>query len=827
MNKKGFTLTELIAIIVVISIIALIAVPAVVNSIKNNNHDSYTGVINNIILASETYAANMGAAIKQVSVETLKQAGYLPVDLKNPIDNTNLNGCVYVVDGDAIYKEESCSTIISNVTGVRLYKDGILNGLDPVLTDGLIPVTIDNNGTVRKASLSDEWYNYAEKKWANAVILKGSDTYQEGDIILDGAIDAYFVWIPKFKYKLFDMGNYTAYAGTSKPENSIAHSIDIVFDPVNTTDSDTSCVTPLTSGASGNCAVGKYMTHPSFITLGVNGYWVGKFEVSGSISDLDVKPNASALKSKTAGEFFTALYNYKRDMDSHMMKNTEWGAVAYLSLSNYGINTEVRINNSSNRTTGCAATVANTTNVGVSQSNHSEGYYSGCENAFQTPIGVLASTTGNVTGIYDMSGGAWEYMASYISGNVGSSGLNPSNYDSKYFDVYNASSSIKNYNYRILGDATGEMGPFYRYADSDGTNRNHSNWFEDYSHFPDASYPLLARGSYYAEGVLASQVSFCRSDGVVGTNRSTRLVLAPKEEIKHEYAIGTTWDFPYTGSIQEFIPADSGKYKLEVWGAQGGYYSNSYIGGYGGYSTGTASLSKGNTIYVVVGGKGASAADSVAGPAVTVAGGYNGGGNGYTWLDTKFESGGGGATHMATSSGLLSSLNSNRNAVLIVAGGGGGAGGTTENVDLNSKSGDGGGYVGNVATGTSYTGTGGTQTSGGNNHSYINQVYTSSGFGQGASACTVFDASTCGNASGGGAGYFGGGAGCGAGGFGGGGSGYIGSANLIDKKMVCYNCTASNDANTKTISNTCTNANPTVDCSKQGNGYARITLVSY
>ena len=29
---------------------------------------------------------------------------------------------------------------------------------------------------------------------------------------------------------------------------------------------------------------------------------------------------------------------YQRELDSHMMKNTEWGAVAYLSHSIYGIN---------------------------------------------------------------------------------------------------------------------------------------------------------------------------------------------------------------------------------------------------------------------------------------------------------------------------------------------------------------------------------------------------------------------------------------------------------------------------------------------------------
>ncbi|MEG1142957.1 MAG: hypothetical protein RSE41_11055, partial [Clostridia bacterium] len=31
--------------------------------------------------------------------------------------------------------------------------------------------------------------------------------------------------------------------------------------------------------------------------------------------------------------------------------------------------------------------------------------------AYNTAGGYLASTTGNISGIYDMSGGAWEYVA--------------------------------------------------------------------------------------------------------------------------------------------------------------------------------------------------------------------------------------------------------------------------------------------------------------------------------------------------------------------------------------------------------------------------------
>ena len=59
-----------------------------------------------------------------------------------------------------------------------------------------------------------------------------------------------------------------------------------------------------------------------------------------------------------------------------------------------------------------------------------------------------------------------------------------------------------------------------------------------------------------------------------------------------------------------------------------------------------------------------------------------------------------------------------------------------------------------------------------------------------------------------------------------GGSGYIGNSLLTNKVMYCYNCEESNEENTKTISTTCNEETPTVNCSKKGNGYARITLVS-
>ena len=63
-----------------------------------------------------------------------------------------------------------------------------------------------------------------------------------------------------------------------------------------------------------------------------------------------------------------------------------------------------------------------------------------------------------------------------------------------------------------------------------------------------------------------------------------------------------------------------------------------------------------------------------------------------------------------------------------------------------------------------------------------------------------------------------------------GGSGYIGNSLLtssysVTKHMACHNCKTSSDASTMTIANTCHSGTPTADCSKEGNGYAKVTLV--
>ena len=258
---------------------------------------------------------------------------------------------------------------------VSIYKEEILNGADPVVAEGLIPVEIDNTGKVTKANVDQPWYSYENKEWANAVILEDENiTYQDGEEIPESNIESYFVWIPKYSYQLWDLGEYE---NLTSIDESKVHEIPIKFGLENTSDENAGeCTTPMNedktqglSGESGACKIGDYMTPPAFITMGTNGLWVGKFETgykgatsttaaqvnASDSTKIQIKPNVYSWRSIQPANAHLASYNYKRELDSHMMKNTEWGAVAYLQHSKYGSSTSVRINNNSAYITGYAA----------------------------------------------------------------------------------------------------------------------------------------------------------------------------------------------------------------------------------------------------------------------------------------------------------------------------------------------------------------------------------------------------------------------------------------------------------------------------------------
>ncbi len=411
---------------------------------------------------------------------------------------------------------------------VLVYEDPILNGADPVIKENLVPVTIADNGEVTYANTQKKWYSYENKEWANAVILVDSPSkeYQENDIIPESDIESYFVWIPRYKYQIFDEGNYTE-AIQSKPETSIATEIQIEFESNST-------------NPSAGSKQGEWLTHPAFTNFDVNGFWVGKFETgyegatsidTAQVNAIDsskviVKPNVYSWRSSTVSNMFKTAYDYERNLDSHMMKNTEWGAVAYLSHSKYGINTEVRINNNSNFLTGYSA-------VDETDQSIYPGEY-GTDSSKTLPYnistGYKASTTGNITGIYDMSGGAWEYVGAYMPSSNDASGFSASELTtySKYLDLYPNNTTVTSWNNRILGDATGEMGPFYYYADEDSKKRNHNSWYKNDSNFVESINPWFARGGAYNHGIIAGQFFFGRNTGDGYINAAFRLVLTSK-----------------------------------------------------------------------------------------------------------------------------------------------------------------------------------------------------------------------------------------------------------------------------------------------------------
>lgn len=326
-----------------------------------------------------------------------------------------------------------------------------------------------------------------------------------------------------------------------------------------------------------------------------------------------------------------------------------------------------------------------------------------------------------------------------------------------------------------------------------------------------SNYPsgCLLNSTYYLSNAqtIAGNKSFPSPTGSTETGHSGNghvKITKLSDVIYLTHAKNDIMDFNYTGSVQSKT-LKPGTYTIECWGGQGGTYS-SYIGGYGGYSKGTITLTEATTVYISVGGAGSSSSTTA---------GFNGGGTGIS-----SGRGGGGATDVRIGQNSLYSR-------VIVAGGGGGAGVTSANAN---PCGCGGGEYGgdgyyNDTTGSYTTGTGrcggsASQTAGGKAWS----TGTQATFGQGGNASGY----SCG---GGGGGWYGGG---GAydndsdsdGRWGGGGSGYVyTSATAKNYPNGCLLNSTHYLTNAQTISGNKSFKSPTGknETGHTGSGFCRIT----
>lgn len=251
----------------------------------------------------------------------------------------------------------------------------------PELYDGMIPVYYEEgNWKIADTTNSDDiWYDYSNSKWANAVFVD-TDKYNDktlGDIINQEDIIAYYVWIPRYKYKVWNIeekitDSYDAYS----------KGIDIIYESGVHSTGNIKCIDTKCLGKNND-----YLTHPAF-SNDLRGFWVSKYEISDGNKFI---PNTNSLINLSLDEFknninnLSDIYGISNNADSHIITNLEWGAISYLSHSKYGL---------------CKENICK--NMEANQSYISE-------------TQKLDTTTRNVYGVYDMAGGASEYAIGNIA----------------------------------------------------------------------------------------------------------------------------------------------------------------------------------------------------------------------------------------------------------------------------------------------------------------------------------------------------------------------------------------------------------------------------
>ena len=339
----------------------------------------------------------------------------------------------------------------------------------PKLGTGMTPIKWNGSSWVNTTGSDKDWYDYTSKKWANAKTSDGS----------------MWVWIPRYAYSI-----------TSGYQSSSAGNIEVEF--MKGLTNETSTGRTSFQNASGQ---GNWNIHPAFnYGQTVSGLWVAKFEASNSGGKIKVEPGVQSWRSITVNDIYTNCLNYNKTLNSHMMKNDEWGAVAYLSKSKYGKNAEVDINSDSSYYTG-----------------------GGSGNAYVTNVGQ--STTGTVHGVYDMSGGAWEYVAAYVNNgnsNLTNYGSSLVNGDAKTKNVYSkGSSDSRDNNYSANSGKYGDA----VYETSANGNSSSSSWYGDYSNFPYTLFSFFERGGCCSNVTHAGVFALEKHNGV-SSIVSSRPVLA-------------------------------------------------------------------------------------------------------------------------------------------------------------------------------------------------------------------------------------------------------------------------------------------------------------
>ena len=414
---------------------------ALVNPILISNLGNSKKIANAKVIYNNSFMYNNS---NEIQTHTYRLRVWLKSDInmnkytvKQEIDdsktNISLTGCTFKFKVNVSTIEQNLDTSGAN---------------KPVLASNMISVYYDEANSVwKKADKNNSqkdyrWYSYessGENKgmWANAVTVKDTNrqTYlnaEPGTVIPMDDITTMWVWIPRFN--AVTPSNYNG--GTKDNPGAIA----VTFVKQNET------------------AIDAF----TFGDKELSGFWYGKFEVGhttlasstttnnlgctnetcSNANGIIIKPNVTSLRYNNISKFFYASRSMEQtgnsfgfvssEVDTHMSKNNEWGAVAYLTQSIYGrctsstTCTEVGINNNVDYITGIGAVAGSS-------------YTGAITNSYNTALGKDASTTGTIYGIYDMSGGADEYVMGIFNKIIGSSGfagLPNEKYYNNYTEIY-------------------------------------------------------------------------------------------------------------------------------------------------------------------------------------------------------------------------------------------------------------------------------------------------------------------------------------------------------------------------------------------------------
>lgn len=373
--------------------------------------------------------------------------------------------------------------------------------------------------------VGDGYTDSATAKWANAKTTDGS----------------YWVWVPRFAYKMIYYTNTKKTTVTTS--KSLYGDIDVLF-MYGTSDTHyrdkNGEPQPLPTG---------YKVHPAFQAMTteadkttnplgkwdteLEGIWIAKYQASceeskngaawtantgaygggnklttnaGNTSSTKVrivsKPSRKTWCDIYESNIYANCENMYTELNSHQMKNSEWGAAVYLAYSQYGRNgKEISVNECVSLYTG-GGKARNTTAAYSWFYNYDASTFESTY-AWNTTRGVQSSSTGNIYGIYDLSGCSYERVASYVQ----SSGENFLKHSQTLVD----SSTLRNkqiypasFSSSVYGDAV--------YETSKGTS-SWETWNEDLAAYPTTSSPSFARGEFAVDMEEAGQFAYRTDDG--------------------------------------------------------------------------------------------------------------------------------------------------------------------------------------------------------------------------------------------------------------------------------------------------------------------------